>query len=72
MEEKTRSKNPGGKMLPQDVDAEKSLLGAIMLSEGALPEILTILNRMIFTKSDIRLFLKRCAIFTISIVQLIC
>ena len=44
MEEKTRSKNSGGKMLPQDVDAEKSLLGAIMLSEGALPEILTILK----------------------------
>ena len=43
MEEVTRSKD-GGRIPPQDIVAEKSLLGAIMLSDGALPEILTILR----------------------------
>ena len=43
MEEVTRSK-AGGRIPPQDIVAEKSLLGAIMLSDGALPEILTILR----------------------------
>ncbi len=42
MEEKTRSTN--GKVPPQDIVAEKSLLGAIMLSDDALPEILTIIK----------------------------
>ncbi len=44
MEEKARSKEPGGRVPPQDIVAEKSLLGAIMLSNDALPEILTILR----------------------------
>lgn len=43
MEEVTRSNN-GGRIPPQDIVAEKSLLGAIMLSDGALPEILNILR----------------------------
>lgn len=44
MEEETRSKNNGGRVPPQDVVAEKSLLGAVMLSNDVLPEILTILR----------------------------
>lgn len=44
MEERTRSNNDGGRIPPQDVTAEKSLLGAIMLSNDTLPEILTILR----------------------------
>lgn len=43
MEEVTHSKT-GGRVPPQDIVAEKSLLGAIMLSDGVLPEILTILK----------------------------
>lgn len=43
MEEVTHSKT-GGRVPPQDIEAEKSLLGAIMLSDGVLPEILTILK----------------------------
>lgn len=44
MEEKTRSKSPDGRIPPQDIEAEKSLLGAIMISDGVLPEILTIIR----------------------------
>ena len=44
MEETARSKSPSGRVPPQDVVAEKSLLGAIMLSDTVLPEILTILK----------------------------
>ena len=44
MEEKTRSKDVGGRVPPQDVVAEKSLLGAIMLSNDVLPEVLNILR----------------------------
>lgn len=44
MEEETHSKNPGGRVPPQDVVAEKSLLGAVMISDAVLPEILTILK----------------------------
>ena len=42
-EEATHSKS-GGRVPPQDIEAEKSLLGAILISDGALPEILTILK----------------------------
>ena len=42
-EEVTHSKTDG-RVPPQDIVAEKSLLGAIMLSDGVLPEILTILK----------------------------
>ena len=44
MEEVTRSKNPNGRIPPQDIVAEKSLLGAIMLSDSVLPDVLTILK----------------------------
>ena len=43
MEEVTRS-NSGGRVPPQDVVAEKSLLGALMISDGVMPEILNILR----------------------------
>ena len=42
-EEVTHSKTDG-RVPPQDITAEKSLLGAIMLSDATLPEILTILR----------------------------
>lgn len=42
MEEVARS--DGGRVPPQDIVAEKSLLGAIMLDENALPEIMTIIR----------------------------
>ena len=43
MEEVAHSKT-GGRVPPQDIVAEKSLLGAVMLSDGVLPEVLTILK----------------------------
>ena len=43
MEEKTLSKQ-GGRVPPQDLSAEKSLLGAVMLSENAITEVLNILK----------------------------
>ncbi len=42
-QEEVHSKD-GGRVPPQDVVAEKSLLGAILISDGALPEILTIIR----------------------------
>lgn len=44
MEETTRSKPKDGRTPPQDVVAEKSLLGAILISDGILPEVLTIIR----------------------------
>ena len=44
MTEVTHSNKDGGRVPPQDVQAEKSLLGAIMISDGVLPEILTIIK----------------------------
>ena len=44
MEEETHSGSNGGRVPPQDVVAEKSLLGALMISNDTLPEILTILR----------------------------
>ena len=44
MEEVTRSNDKGGRVPPQDTVAEKSLLGAVMIQDGVLPEILTILK----------------------------
>ena len=41
MEEVTHSKD-GGRIPPQDIVAEKSLLGAVMLDENILPEIMSI------------------------------
>lgn len=43
MEEVTHSKN-GGRVPPQDTVAEKSLLGAILISDKILPEILTVIR----------------------------
>ena len=43
MEEVTHSKD-GGRIPPQDTVAEKSLLGAILISDKILPEILTIIR----------------------------
>ena len=42
MEEESRSslKKPAGRIPPQDLVAEKSLLGAILLDDKAFPEIL--------------------------------
>ncbi|MBO7718131.1 replicative DNA helicase [Candidatus Saccharibacteria bacterium] len=44
MEEKTRSDKQDGRIPPQDIGAEKSLLGALMLSDAAMPDILTIIK----------------------------
>ncbi len=41
MEEKARSKGSDGRIPPQDLNAEKSLLGAIMISDAIFPEIIT-------------------------------
>lgn len=43
-EETTLLNKNGGRVPPQDVVAEKSLLGAIMINDAVLPEILTILR----------------------------
>ena len=43
MEEVARSKD-GGRIPPQDIVAEKSLLGAILISDKNLPEVLTIVR----------------------------
>ena len=44
MEEAIRSNSDSGRVPPQDTVAEKSLLGAIMINDSVLPEILTILR----------------------------
>lgn len=44
MEEKARSKSTSGVMPPQDTLAEKSLLGAVMLSNDIFPEIISIIK----------------------------
>lgn len=43
MEEVTHSKT-GGRVPPQDVEAEQSLLGSVLLSENVLPDVLTIVR----------------------------
>ena len=43
-EEKTHSENQGSRVPPQDIVAEKSLLGALLISDTILPEILTIIR----------------------------
>ena len=42
MEETTRSRD--GRIPPQDLTAEKSLLGAIMISDAVMPDVLTIVK----------------------------
>ncbi len=44
MTETPHSKTDGGRVPPQDLDAEKSLLGALMLSDGALADVLTVIK----------------------------
>lgn len=44
MEEQARSNRDGGRLPPQDLVAEKSLLGAIMLQDSVMADILTILK----------------------------
>ena len=44
MEEQVRSNRGGGRVPPQDLVAEKSLLGAVMLQDSVMAEILTILK----------------------------
>ena len=44
MEEVARSSNNSGRVPPQDIVAEKSLLGAVMIQDGVMPDILTILK----------------------------
>lgn len=46
MEETSRSKD--GRIPPQDIDAEKSLLGAILLSDAIFPDIITIIKAQDF------------------------
>ena len=43
MEETTRSRNEG-RVPPQDIEAEKSLLGAILLSDDVMAEVLVLLK----------------------------
>ena len=43
MEEVAHSKS-GGRVPPQDIVAEKSLIGAIILDQGALPEVMTVVR----------------------------
>ena len=43
-EVKTHSNKDGGRIPPQDIQAEKSLLGAIMIQDSVLPEVLTIIR----------------------------
>ncbi len=44
MEEEVRSKESGGRMMPHDEVAEKSLIGAIIINNDILPEVLTIVR----------------------------
>ena len=44
MEEATRSNKDGGRVPPQDIVAEKSVLGAIIIDNDVLPEVLSILK----------------------------
>ena len=44
MQETTHSKNTSGRVMPQDLVAEQSLLGAIIINNDVLPEVLTIVR----------------------------
>lgn len=43
-QEIAHSKSPNGRLLPQDLVAEQSLLGAIIINNDVLPEVLTIVR----------------------------
>ena len=63
MEEKVRSNKNGGRVPPQDLVAEKSLIGAIILSNDVLPDVLSIIRPSDF-------YDKRHGIIFESIIQL--
>ena len=44
MEEEVRSNKSGGRMMPHDEVAEKSLLGAVIINNDILPEVLTLVR----------------------------
>ena len=44
MEERAHFDKRDDRVPPQDVTAEKSLLGAIMISDNILPEVLTVIR----------------------------
>ena len=44
MEETTHSRNDGGRVPPHDLDAERSLLGAVMISEEILSDIIMVVK----------------------------
>ena len=44
MQEEIRSNNTGGRIMPHDEVAEKSLLGAVIINNDILPEVLTIVR----------------------------
>ncbi len=44
IQETTHSKNTSGRIMPQDLVAEQSLLGAIIINNDVLPEVLTIVR----------------------------
>ena len=44
MQEEIRSNKTGGRMMPHDEVAEKSLLGAVIINNDILPEVLTIVR----------------------------
>ncbi len=43
-EEKVHSRDTGGRVPPQDLVAEKSLLGAVLISESVLPDVVNIIK----------------------------
>lgn len=51
MEEEVRSNKTGGRVLPHDEVAEKSLLGAVIINNDVLPEVLTIVQPRDFYES---------------------
>ena len=57
MEVKTHSKT-SGRVPPQDIVAEKSLLGAIMISENIFPDIITIVQTKDFYEERHRIIVE--------------
>ena len=47
-QETVRSRDSGGRIMPQDLVAEKSLLGAIIINNDVLPEVLSIVRPLDF------------------------
>ena len=51
----------GGRIPPQDLDAEKALLGSIMLSPDSLHDITDIVSAETFTRKKTDWFMKICS-----------